>query len=82
MANPLSTENVKERAQERSSWFGLGLITAGLGTLFKDDHMPQIGQMVMDNADGLAQSASSGDFTLPVSLILGGLVAIFKKGGK
>lgn len=70
---------LKKRAKEPSTWAGLAALAGAVGTIVKDDHVPQIAQQVGQHADAMA----AGDWTTPLAIILSGLMAVLmgEKGG-
>lgn len=62
-----------DRRREPTTWISLGAILTALGQLFKDDHMPQIGQAVAETAPVIA----SGNWETALPLLIGGALGAF-----
>ena len=71
---------LQKRAREGSTYFGLGTLIVSLGTLFKADYVPELGEQVIQSADQLA----AGDYAgFIATAILGGLTVLkADKGNK
>lgn len=69
-------EKLKQRLKEPSTYAGLGLLTLGLGQIFKLDHTEEVAGIMKSAGTSIA----TGDYTTAALVTFTGLAALFVKG--